>query len=242
MKKFIMIAIACVCLLSLCILPAAAAGDLEIDFESLTADKSNIHVFSAALYTQTVIQFEGPAGTQNVGELDLSKYGSVTIEYGSDAGAVFVGDSAQGYLALTENGAVQDENGAALEDVKIIGRTDLEDQTNGGWANGNTAVTIPFHSDYNGIVYVSLFAVTKEGITPNGNFDGIAITKITFHEKTESDPPAGSTEKPADPTQTPGSGTKPSDTPKTGDVNVILAIAAAGIVLTVILQIKRIKI
>ena len=82
-----------------------------------------------------------------------------------------------------------------------------------------------------------MFAVTKAGVAPNGNFDALAITKITFHEKTGS-------ETPTDPTPSspePGS-TDPTEPPKTGDVNTIIAIAAAGIVLTVLFQIKRIKI
>lgn len=148
--------------------------------------------FLAAGYTENVIQFSGPAGSQDLGAIDLSKYGSVTIEYGSDGGAIFEGDSAQAYLAITENGPVQDGSGAALSDAKIIGKVDLEDQSNGGWATANTEVTIPFNSNYNGNVYVALFAVTKAGVAPNGNFDALAITKITFHEKTGSETPTRS--------------------------------------------------
>ncbi|MBS5842925.1 MAG: hypothetical protein KIC77_05525 [Clostridiales bacterium] len=238
MKKFIVFAMACMLVFSLFIMPASAAGDLEIDIDSLTQGNGVvIHVFSAAGYTENVIQFSGPAGSQDLGAIDLSKYGSVTIEYGSDGGAIFEGDSAQAYLAITENGPVQDGSGAALSDAKIIGKVDLEDQSNGGWATANTEVTIPFNSNYNGNVYVALFAVTKAGVAPNGNFDALAITKITFHEKTGS-------ETPTDPTPSspePGS-TDPTEPPKTGDVNTIIAIAAAGIVLTVLFQIKRIKI
>ena len=49
MKKFIVFAMACMLVFSLFIMPASAAGDLEIDIDSLTQGNGVvIHVFSAA--------------------------------------------------------------------------------------------------------------------------------------------------------------------------------------------------
>ena len=93
MKKFFALLISCVLALSAFLLPAAAAGDLEIDFSTLDQAKkgsqTTIHVFSLAGYTDTIIQFGGPENYVSLGEIDLSQYGSVTIEYGADASAVF---------------------------------------------------------------------------------------------------------------------------------------------------------
>lgn len=73
MKKFIVFAMACMLVFSLFIMPASAAGDLEIDIDSLTQGNGVvIHVFSAAGYTENVIQFSGPAGSQDLGAIDLS--------------------------------------------------------------------------------------------------------------------------------------------------------------------------
>lgn len=231
MKKIITFAIAAIMALSLIALPVSAADDLEIDFGSLTADTNmQIYVFEAAGYTENVIQFMQQASAQNLGSIDLSKYGSVTIHYGSDGNAIFQGDKYNGFLAITENGPVMDTAGEPLADAKIVGKVELEDQSNGGWAQGDTEVTIPLDSTYNGPVYVALFSVTKAGVSPNGNFDAVAITSITFNAKTSdggntpTDPTAKPTEKPTN---------KPV-TPSTGDSSPIFMVAAAGIVLTVV--------
>ena len=140
MKKLIALVISCVLALSAFLLPAAAAGDLEIDFSTLDTSKkgsqTTIHVFSPAGYTDTVIQFGGPENYVSLGEIDLSQYGSVTIEYGADMNAVFESsDGTMSYVALTSyEGPIAelkdgDEVYTLVDGVDIIGQGELEEVT-----------------------------------------------------------------------------------------------------------------
>ena len=247
MKKLIALVISCVLALSAFLLPAAAAGDLEIDFSTLDTSKkgsqTTIHVFSPAGYTDTVIQFGGPESYVSLGEIDLSQYGSVTIEYGADMNAVFESsDGTRSYVALTSyEGPIAelkagDEVYTLVDGVDIIGQGELEEVT-GNWAGGSNTLTFEFNTNYNGEVFLSQLPARDLGIDePYGRGDGIAITSITFHEK------EGGTTEPSDPSEpsTPSDPSDPSDEtpPETGDAHIIFAVAAAGIALTVLIRKK----
>lgn len=247
MKKLIALVISCVLALSAFLLPAAAAGDLEIDFSTLdtskTGSQTTIHVFSPAGYTDTVIQFGGPENYVSLGEIDLSQYGSVTIEYGADMNAVFESsDGTMSYVALTSyEGPIAelkdgDEVYTLVDGVDIIGQGELEEVT-GFWAGGSNTLTFEFNTNYNGEVFLSQLPARDLGIDePYGRGDGIAITSITFHEK------EGGTTEPSDPSEpsTPSDPSDPSDEtpPETGDAHIIFAVAAAGIALTVLIRKK----
>lgn len=202
--------------------------------------QTTIHVFSLAGYTDTIIQFGGPENYVSLGEIDLSQYGSVTIEYGADASAVFESsDGTRSYVALSSyEGPIAelkdgDEVYTLVDGVDIIGQGELEEAT-GNWAAGSNTLTFEFNTDYNGEVFLSQLPARDLGIDePYGRGDGIAITSITFHEKE-----GGSTE-PTDPSD-PTTPSDPSDEtpPETGDAHVIFAVAAAGIALTVLIRKK----
>ena len=98
--------------------------------------------------------FVDPGMAWKIGTLDLSKYSSVEITYGSDGGALFA-EGSNTFLALTQNGATQNSDYTAKEDTQILARTEQLAAPTGSWGAGKTTVTIDLSTDYSGEVWMA---------------------------------------------------------------------------------------
>ena len=135
-----------------------------------------------------------------IGTLDLSKYSSVEITYGSDGGALFA-EGSNTFLALTQNGATQNSDYTTKEDAQILARTEQLAAPAGSWGAGKTTVTIDLSADYNGEVWM---AYNMEEI--NGRQDGVIVSAVRFIAK-KADPAEPTAEPATPPDQTPNSDT-----------------------------------
>lgn len=162
--------------------------------------KGNVHIFSAAGYSDYVLQMGNIGDYHCLGEIDLSKYDTVTIRYGADQGAQFYDDEKNAWLALTKNGPTTDGAYNPVEGVEIITKVNLENPY-GHWAVADNEVVMELDTDYNGVVYLA-FTMAKIG----DRQDGIAIIEIIFSDSSYTTPTPEPTEEP---TSTP----VPTDTP-----------------------------
>ena len=168
MKKFFAVAIALMMVLSL----GVFAADYEVDIPSITDASSNcIGEHDGAQFNGTVIMFHNGVGVKaTLGEIDLSKYSKVVVEYGSDPNAIF--SPADSIILKDADG---NDIGSFMPSVPT-----------GFWGLMTRTSEIALNTDYNGKVV--LFS--------NLTGDGISICNITFVEKSvETEAPA--TEAPA---------------------------------------------
>ena len=132
--------------------------------------------------------FVDPGMAWKIGTLDLSKYSSVEITYGSDGGALFA-EGSNTFLALTQNGATQNSDYTAKEDTQILARTEQLAAPTGSWGAGKTTVTIDLSTDYSGEVWM---AYNMEEIS--GRQDGVIVSAVRFiavQEQIEEKPEEG---------------------------------------------------
>ncbi len=86
MKKFLAVAISLMMVLSL----SAFAANLEIDIDSLKTDATPwVGVHTGANFDGNTIQIMSPHHITPLGEIDLSKYSKVIVEYGTGAEATY---------------------------------------------------------------------------------------------------------------------------------------------------------
>ena len=166
MKKFFAVAIALMMVLSL----GVFAADYEVDIPSITDASSNcIGEHDGAQFNGTVIMFHNGVGVKaTLGEIDLSKYSKVVVEYGSDPNAIF---SPSDSIILKD--ADGNDIGSFMPSVPT-----------GFWGLMTRTSEIALNTDYNGKVV--LFS--------NLTGDGISICNITFVEKSvETEAPAADT-------------------------------------------------
>ncbi len=149
-----------------------AVEDLVIDIASLEGAVE----FGAAGYTGKVLQFMNYGLAVKLGDIDLSKYSSVVITYGSDGGAK-LGDAGS-QLVLTKNGPVSNEDNSDKADVEIIASGALTNPMS-GWYSGSRKCEIALDTDYNGPVYLCHKMKSS---------DGIAVDSIKFIAKGSSAP------------------------------------------------------
>ncbi|NLN05092.1 MAG: hypothetical protein GX166_09805 [Clostridiaceae bacterium] len=225
-----------VCMLLLALNVHAANPPLEIDIEALQEQegRGNVHIFSAAGYFDYVLQMGNIGDYHCLGEIDLSKYDTVTIRYGADQGAQFYDDEKSAWLALTTNGPTTDNAYNPIEDVEIIAKVNLENPY-GHWAVADNEVVMELDTDYNGIVYLAL-TMAKIG----DRQDGIAITEIIFSDSSYVPPTPEPTEEPSptpDPTDTPVPTKTAEESTKdesTSMTPVIVAVVIGAVVIAVI--------
>lgn len=86
MKKFLAVAISLMMVLSL----SAFAANLEIDIDSLATDATPwVGVHTGANFDGNTIQIMSAHHITPLGEIDLSKYSKVIVEYGTGADATY---------------------------------------------------------------------------------------------------------------------------------------------------------
>ena len=187
---------------SLLSISAYAAEDYAIDLNHLAAIEGDAF-FSAnddMGFGGGYVGFLSGGKAWKIGTLDLSKYSSVEITYGSDGGALFA-EGSNTFLALTQNGATQNSDYTAKEDTQILARTEQLAAPAGSWGAGKTTVTIDLSADYNGEVWM---AYNMEEI--NGRQDGVIVSAVRFIAK-KADPAEPTAEPATPPDQTPNSDT-----------------------------------
>ena len=149
----------------------ASYDNLTIDILSTDNKGSGANVVpswpEAGWNDTPVIQMMNWGSYVSLGEIDLSKYSAVVITYGSDASAV-QGDVGT-FLALTKNGAAENNDSSDKADAEIIAQGTLAN-AGGGWTT-TREVTIAIDSDYVGEVFLA------QDMKDN---NGIAITSIVF--------------------------------------------------------------
>ncbi len=206
---------------SLLSVSAYAAEDYAIDLNHLDAIEGD------AFYSQNddmgfgggYVGFLSGGKAWKIGMLDLGKYSSVEITYGSDGGALFA-EGSNTFIALTQNGATQNSDYTAKEDTQILARTEQLAAPAGSWGAGKTTVTIDLSTDYNGEVWM---AYNMEEIS--GRQDGVIVSAVRFiAKKTAVAEPTAEPTTPPD--QTPNSDTADGGSILLG-VLLIVQIAAA---------------
>ena len=221
----------------------AANPPLDIDIEALQNEEgtADIHTFDAAGYGFFILQMGKIGDYQCLGEIDLSKYDTVTIRYGADQGAQFYDDEKSAWLALTTNGPTTDSSYNPIEGVEVITKVDVENPY-GNWAQADNEVVMQLDSDYNGVVYLA-FTMAKIG----DRQDGIAITEIIFSDSSYEPPTPEPTEEPTptpEPTDTPEPTKSSTPTTEKDDGNNLLPIiigSALGVVVIVAIIVVVIK-
>ena len=164
---------------SLLSVSAYAAEDYAINLNALEAIEGD------AFYSQNddmgfgggYVGFLSGGKAWKIGTLDLGKYSSVEITYGSDGGALFA-EGSNTFIALTQNGATQNSDYTAKEETQIIARTEQLAAPTGSWGAGKTTVTIDLSTDYNGEVWM---AYNMEEIS--GRQDGVIVSAVRFIAK-----------------------------------------------------------
>ncbi len=139
----------------------------EYDIE---ANEASVE-FSAAGYPGKVFQLFNYDNHILLGDLDLSKYESMIVVYGSDGGAM-LGDVGSEML-LTANGAIYDNNKTPVEGAEVLASAPLSNPT-AAWYAGDREVVINIDSDYNGPVYLC---------HKMGGSDGVAVSAIILVKK-----------------------------------------------------------
>ncbi len=248
-KKPLILTVTVVCIFVLMAIGVyASSPPTEIDIESLADEKGtgNVHIFAQAQYTDFVLQMGNIGDYHSLGEIDLSKYDTVTIWYGADGGAQYYDDNINAFLALTTTGATQDTKYVPIEDVNIISKVNLENPE-GSWANSSMEVSMKIDSDFNGEVFLAL-NMAKIG----DRQDGLAITEIEFSDSTYATPTPEPTKEPTPspvktntpvPSQKPST-EKPVDVEKSGSnlpVIIGLSVAVVAVVVVVVVLIKKKK-
>lgn len=222
-----------VCMLLLVANVFAANPPLELDIEALQEQegKGNVHIFTAAGYNDYVLQMGNIGDYHCLGEIDLSKYDTVTIRYGADQGAQFYDDEKSAWFALTKNGPTTDGAYNPIEDVEIIAQVNLENPY-GNWAVADNEVVMELDTDYNGVVYLAL-TMAKIG----DRQDGVAITEIIFSDSSYVPPTPEPTEEPSptpDPTDTPVPTKTAEESTKSESSNITPIIVASIVGVVVI--------
>lgn len=159
----------------------------DVDIESLEENQHSSVIEYINSYGCFCVVNEKYGNYFSLGQWDLSKFKSITISYGADNKAEFQNEEkGSAYIALTTGGAVQDTQGAKIDDVNIIGQTDIP-VPEVSW--GRDELEITFDSDYSGEVFLAIFHVS-EG-------HNCLISEITFYEKD-----GGATSVPTEPADT----------------------------------------
>ena len=155
-------------------------------------------------------------------DIDLSKYSKATISL--SAGAALSEEYEIGFFSKA---IPFGQAGAKNTDGLIAsGAVPVGDAV---WDSYRTMEIDLSNVDYKGELFISYYMAGT---------DGCCVTEIELTLKdgqTSTDPTTKPTAKPTDPTKTPD---KKPDNSKTGDSSMIFAVAAAGIVLTVLLKKK----
>ena len=129
---------------------AEESGDYVVDMDGLTSVEGGavLDVEDSLLFGNQTVLFVEAGQAWKIGTLDLGKYSSVEITYGSDGGALFA-EGSNTFLALTQNGATQNSDYTTKEDAQILARTEQLAAPTGSWGAGKTTVTIDLSADYN---------------------------------------------------------------------------------------------
>lgn len=187
---------------------AENAGDYVVDMDALTSVEGGavLDAEDSLLFGNKTVLFVETGVAWKIGSLDLSKYSSVEIGYGCDQNVRFdIGEDT--YIALTQNGATQNNDFSEKSDVQIISRSEQLPVPYGSWSADPQTITFDINSDYNGDVYL---AYNMENI--ENRMDGIAVFYVRF-VSASSEAPTQTTEERPDPTP---ASTAPSTAKPTG--------------------------
>ena len=190
--------------------------------------------------TDTFVYFRNSGGmAASIGDVDLSKYDSVSITWWDAAyGKARTLTPGSINFAITTTGALDTTDVKQVEQEgvnKIVYWSLDENKEVGAKDDFRTAetITLSLDSDYNGPLYIAYMGATN----------AVAVSQITFHTKVQQAPTEEPTPTPTEePTPTPTEEPTPTPTqtpgenPDTGDngtffaVVIILAMVAAGAV------------
>ena len=166
MKKFLAVAISLMMVLSL----SAFAANLEIDIDSLATEATPwVGVHNGANFDGITIQIMSPHHITPLGEIDLSKYSKVIVEYGTGADATYTSADKVNFT---------DADGNVLASFTPSNGT-------GHWGLAKRTTEIDLSGvDYNGLVKIAY----------GSGAPGMSVSAITFVEAgAEGDAPAGDT-------------------------------------------------
>lgn len=155
MKKFLAVAISLMMVLSL----SAFAANLEIDIDSLATEATPwVGVHNGANFEGNTIQIMSAHHITPLGEIDLSKYSKVIIEYGTGTDSTYTSDNK---INLTD------------ADGNVLGSFTPSNST-GHWGLAIRSSEIDLSNvDYNGVVKLAY------GLNGAG---GMSVCGITFVE------------------------------------------------------------